>query len=91
MQRPVHYTALAFLGIHPAISTFVCTGVLYREEGYKHVFTAIARTSVGKKFSVAGRKLQLFVLAEFIRTIKTGKDSLINNFLVSLLLYPISY
>jgi hypothetical protein len=98
VQRPVHHTALAFPGIHPAISAFVRTGLLYGEEGYEHVFTAMARTSVGKKFSVAGTKSQLFVAgtksqlfvsAEFMRTIKTGRDVSIDNFLVSPLLYPI--
>jgi hypothetical protein len=91
VQRPVHHTALTFPGIHPAIFAFVRTGILHGEEGYEHVFTAMARTSVGKRFSITGMKSQLFVSAEFMRTIKMGQDGPIDNFLVSPLLYPIPY
>ncbi|KAF2797566.1 hypothetical protein K505DRAFT_358267 [Melanomma pulvis-pyrius CBS 109.77] len=81
VQRPVHYEALEFPGIHAAISAFVLTGVLHGGEGYEHVFTAVSRTSVGQKFSVAATDSQLFASAEFMRTIKTGKHGSIDNFL----------
>lgn len=89
VQRPVHYKALAFPGIHTAISTFVLTGVLDGGEGYEHIFAAVSRTSLGQKFSVAATDSQLFASTEFMRTIKTGKHGSIDNFLVSALPYPI--
>jgi hypothetical protein len=89
VQRPVHYKALTFPGIHSAISTFVRTGTLGGEEGYEHVFTAVSRTSVGQKFTVASTGSQLFVSTEFMRTVKTVKHSLIGNFLASPLIRPV--
>jgi hypothetical protein len=91
VQRPVHYKALAFPGIHPAISAFVLTGVLHGAAGYEHVFTAVSRTSVGQKFSIAATGSQLFVSVEFMRTIKTSTQSSIDNFLVSPLPHPIPH
>jgi hypothetical protein len=88
VQKPVHYEALAFPGIHPAISDFVRTGILHGEEGYEHVLTAVSRTSVGQKFGVARTGSRLFASVEFMRTIKTNKHDSIDNFLVSPLFHP---
>jgi hypothetical protein len=83
VQPPVHYKALAFPGVHPTISTFFHTGALAGVEGYEHVYTAVARTAIGKKFGVVGAASRLFVSAEFMRTIKMGKLDSNDNFLVS--------
>ncbi|KAF2123668.1 hypothetical protein P153DRAFT_435751 [Dothidotthia symphoricarpi CBS 119687] len=81
VQQPVHYEALTFPGVHPSISDFVHTGILGGGEGYEHVFTAVSRTSVGQRFSVAESESRLFVSAEFMRTIVTEKNGAMDNFL----------
>ena len=86
VQRPVHYKALKFPGLHRAISTFVLTGVLSGGAGYEHIFAAVSRTCVGQKFHVVGAESRLFVSAEFMRAVKTGKHGTIDNFQVSLIL-----
>lgn len=84
VQRPVHYKALGFPGLHHAISAFVRTGVLSGGEGYEHVFAAVSRTSVGQRYHVAGTKSNLFVSAEFMKTITIDKGNSIDNFQASL-------
>ena len=91
VQLPMHYKALRFPGVHPAISTFVRTGNLLGGEGYEHVFAAVSHTSVGQKFKVAATQSRLFVSAEFMRTIKTVNHGSIDNFLVSPLLRPLKW
>jgi len=83
MQRPVHYEALTFPGLHSAIKAFVLTGILSGEDGYEHVFTATSRTSVGRKFGVMGTNSRLFVSAQFMRTVKAGKHGSLDHLLVS--------
>jgi hypothetical protein len=85
VQRPMQYKALGFPGLHHTISTFVRTGILSGGEGYEHVFAAVSRTSVGQRFHVTGTESRLFVSAEFMRTIETGKGDRIDNFQVSIL------
>jgi hypothetical protein len=84
VQKPTHYKALAFPGLHPAISHFAKTGDLAGEHGYEHAFAALARTDVGQKYNVCCTTSLLFVSAEFMRTIKFGKHSPNDDFLVSL-------
>ncbi|KAF1997703.1 hypothetical protein P154DRAFT_622249 [Amniculicola lignicola CBS 123094] len=81
VERPVHYKSLLFPGLHSAISDFVRTGILTGGVGYEHVFAAVSRTSLGQKFSIQGTDSQLFVSAEFMRTIEPAKHGLIDNFL----------
>ena len=83
VQNVLHCKAHAFPRIHPAISVFVSTGRLYRDVGYEHVFDAVSRISIGERFGVKGTESRLFVSVEFMRTIKTDKGGLIDNFLVS--------
>ena len=83
VQKALHYEAHAFPGIHPAISSFVSTGRLCGAVGYEHVFDAVSRTSMGQRFGIVGTGSRLFASVEFMKTIKTGKGGLIDNFLVS--------
>jgi hypothetical protein len=84
VQRPVHYNALVFPGLHPAISEFAHTGVLLGEAGYEHVYTAVSRTSIGQKFGIRSTQSRCFVSGEFMKTIVT-RSTLVDNFLVSVL------
>ncbi len=87
VQKPVHYKAFVFPGLHPAIYAFLDTGVLYGGEGYEHVFTAMSHTLVGRKFNVTHTTSRLYASVEFMRTIDTGRSGSIDNFQVSLALY----
>lgn len=84
VQKPTHYKALAFPGLHPAVVQFAKTGNLAGGHGYEHVFDALARTSIGQKYNVRRTTSQLYVSAEFMRTIELGKRIQNDNFLVSL-------
>jgi hypothetical protein len=83
VQKPTHYKALKFLGLNAAISRFAKTGDLVGKGGYEHVFEALARTTIGQKYGVRRTESQLFVSAEFVRTIEVGKRVPNDNFLVS--------
>jgi len=84
VQKPTHYKALAFPGLHAAVSHFAQTGNLAGGHGYEHVFDALARTSIGQKYNVRCTASQLFVSAEFMRTTELGEFTPNDNFLVSL-------
>lgn len=84
IQRPVHYNALVFPGLHPSISEFAHTGVLNGETGYEHVYTAVSRTSIGQKYGIRSTQSRCFVSGEFMKTIVT-RGTLVDNFLVSVL------
>ena len=84
VQRPTHYNALTFPGLHPDISHFAKTGKLTGGNGYEHVFEALARTSIGQKYNVRRTTSQLLVSTEFMRTIKLVKRVPNDSFLVSL-------
>ncbi|CBX97993.1 hypothetical protein LEMA_P094020.1 [Plenodomus lingam JN3] len=81
VQKALHHKAHVFPGLHPAISGFVSTGRLCGVEGYEHVFDAVSRTSIGKRFDISGTESCLFVSAEFMKTIKTTMVDLIDNHL----------
>ncbi|KAI1434570.1 hypothetical protein GGR50DRAFT_391374 [Xylaria sp. CBS 124048] len=88
VQKPTRPKALEFTGLHPHIERFVQTGVLPDStpdkgpDGFMHVLTYVAQTSIGKKYDVRSTGSRLFVSNEFERTVKVGKD-LVDNFLVS--------
>jgi hypothetical protein len=84
VQKPMHYKALTFPGLHAAVSHFAKTGNLAGGHGYEHVFDALARTSIGKKYNVRRTTSQLYVSTEFMRTIEVGKRIPNDNLLVSL-------
>ncbi|KAH8590942.1 hypothetical protein B0O99DRAFT_690999 [Bisporella sp. PMI_857] len=81
VQKPRHYKALKFLDLSAAVLRFAKAGQLAGEQGYEHVYDAIARTSIGQKYNVGRTTSRLFVSAEFMRTIKCGKKILNDNFL----------
>src|SRR5215469_4807172 len=83
VQKPTHYNALAFPGLHIAILDFVKTGYLVGEHGYEHAFTALAHTDVGQKYGVRRTKSRLFVSVEFMRTVDFGMRNPNDNFQVS--------
>jgi hypothetical protein len=83
VQKALHYKAQTFPGLHPSISGFVSTGRLCGDTGYEHVFDAVSRTSIGKRFGIARTDSCLFVSAEFMKTIKTNTGGSIDNFLVN--------
>ncbi|KAH8814811.1 hypothetical protein F5884DRAFT_151839 [Xylogone sp. PMI_703] len=74
VQKPIHYNALSFPGLSTVISKFVSSGRLVGENGYIHVFKALASTSLGQKYDVRGTSTELYVSAEVMRTIKTKKN-----------------
>ena len=88
MQKPTHYKALTFPGLYAAVSHFVKTGDLSGGDGYEHIFDALARTDIGQKYNVCRTTSQLFVSAEFKRTIELVKRVPNDNFLVSS--YPVA-
>jgi hypothetical protein len=83
VQKPMHYKALTFPGLHTAISHFVKTGDLAGRHGYEHIFEALARTSIGEKYNVCRTTSRLFISTEFMRSIELRKRVTNDNFLVS--------
>ena len=82
VQRPKHYEALTFPGLHQDIVDFVLTGRLATAgAGYEHWMTAVERTAVGRNHAVqpSNKRSKLFVSIEFSRTVTKPND----NFLVS--------
>ncbi|XP_044715964.1 P-loop containing nucleoside triphosphate hydrolase [Hirsutella rhossiliensis] len=47
-QKPHHYKSLRFSGLHPAISSFVQTGLLDGDSGFELVSTFLANTGLGR-------------------------------------------
>ncbi|KAK6591814.1 hypothetical protein H4I96_12091 [Botrytis cinerea] len=81
VQKPTHYEALTFSGLHPDILHFVKTGNLILGCGYEHIFDALARTDIGQKYDVRRTKSKLYVSMEFMRTIELGNHRTNDNFL----------
>ena len=84
VQKPMRYKALAFPGLHAAISHFAKTGSLTGGCGYRQAFEALACTAIGQKFNVGCTESRLFVSSEFTRTINCGQDGSNDNFLVNI-------
>ena len=82
-ERP-NYEALQFPGLHPAIRRFAETGKLSGKSGYQRAFSAMASTRIGRDYGVPiDETSQLFVSAEYMRTITLRNDGDIDDFLVS--------
>ncbi|KAI8963576.1 hypothetical protein F5Y11DRAFT_144057 [Daldinia sp. FL1419] len=86
VQKPLRYEALTFPGLHQEILNFARTGLLTRvsiqkEASFEHAFAYVSRTTLGKQFGVRETNSQLFVSAEFKRTVKTKKDNVADNFI----------
>jgi hypothetical protein len=84
VQKPLHYEALRFSGLHPAISRFTNTGILSGAEGYVPAFSSLSRTCLGRKYNLRDRGSQLLVSDEFMRTVKPGPNGPDDDYLVSL-------
>ncbi|XP_044720036.1 very large low complexity protein [Hirsutella rhossiliensis] len=80
-EKPHHYKSLRFSGLHPAISSFVQTGLLDGDSGFELVSTFLANTGLGKKYNVRAPGSRLFVSAEFTHTIENGSEGPNDNFL----------
>lgn len=84
VQRPRHYKGLCFPGLHPAISSFVQTGLLDGGSGFEPAGTFLAKTRLGEKYNVRTLGSRLFVSAEFTHTIRIAQENSDDTFLVSL-------
>lgn len=83
MEKPSHYEALKFPGLHKAISRYAEGGELTGKNGYEHFFDALSRTSIGQKYHIRRTTSRLFVSTEFMRTIKSRGHLTNHDFLVS--------
>ncbi|KAB8287403.1 hypothetical protein EYC80_010107 [Monilinia laxa] len=81
VQKPTHYEALTFPALHPNIVLFAQTGNLLLGGGYEHIFDALARTDVGRKYDARRTKSKLYVSMEFMRTVELGSRRSNDNFL----------
>ncbi|KAI1370598.1 hypothetical protein F4677DRAFT_437927 [Hypoxylon crocopeplum] len=88
IQKPPKYDALQFPGLHPIISRFAKTGVLDITPDCKgttaveHAFECVARTSLGRQYSVHNTGSTLFVSKEFGKSVKFGRrGEVADNFL----------
>ncbi|EQL03900.1 hypothetical protein OCS_00393 [Ophiocordyceps sinensis CO18] len=81
VQKPRHYKSLRFAGLHPAISSFVQTGLLDGDSGFESASTFLASTGLGEKYNVRAPGSRLLVSAEFMRTIDHGSAGPNDNFL----------
>ncbi|KAI1260766.1 hypothetical protein F5Y18DRAFT_441591 [Xylariaceae sp. FL1019] len=81
VQQRTHYNALGYPGIHPDVLHFARTGKLVssatteKRGGFRHAFTWMSKTKIGRKFGVTETASRLFVSTEFCRTIKESPDS----------------
>lgn len=86
VKKPLAYTPYSFPGLHKDLEIFSRTGrIPAGSDVFVHVLRALARTTLGKKYKV-NRDIstsQLFVSAEFERTVKLILESTNDNFLVS--------
>lgn len=72
VQKPTHYAALGFPGLHKDILSFALTGRLAAwSESYEQAFAMMKKTSVGRRYgiNVDATSSKLFVSAEFSRTV----------------------
>ncbi|KAI1080316.1 hypothetical protein F5B20DRAFT_589398 [Whalleya microplaca] len=84
VKKPLAYTPYSFPGLHKDLEIFSRTGrIPAGSDVFVHVLRALARTTLGKKYKV-NRDIstsQLFVSAEFERTVKLILESTNDNFL----------
>ncbi|KAH9885947.1 hypothetical protein F4778DRAFT_798742 [Xylariomycetidae sp. FL2044] len=86
VQRPTRYGALPFPGLHPTVLHFARAGVLQytgpgdEASGIEHIFTYIAKSSIGRSHGVNGTDSKLFVSKEFGKTVKL-RDSVADHFI----------
>lgn len=84
-QKPVHYTPFRFPGLHRDILRFAETGRLAAgSAGYEHVLVALRRTTIGQRYGIRpeASETNLFVSAEFVRTVSMPSGVPNNSFMV---------
>ncbi|KAL2000711.1 hypothetical protein VTN02DRAFT_2706 [Thermoascus thermophilus] len=83
VQRPVHFEALTFPRLHPAILHFAKTGrLLVGSGGYKPAFSALQQTTLGRKHQIGPVEGSgLYVSEEYTRTILRGGSIWHDDFL----------
>ncbi|KAF4965489.1 hypothetical protein FSARC_6722 [Fusarium sarcochroum] len=84
VKKPQQFAAYSFPGLNASLETFIRTGRLPADTNYfNHVFHALARTGIGRKFKVHSKAThsKLLETVEFGRTIKPKGDLSTDNFL----------
>jgi hypothetical protein len=72
VQKPVHYPAFTFPGLHRDIISFAKTGRLAADSAaYEQAFSALSRTAVGRKYGITSDATsgKLYVSTEFTKTV----------------------
>jgi hypothetical protein len=72
VQKPIHYPAFTFPGLHSCIISFAKTGRLAADSAaYEQAFSALRRTAVGRKYGITGGATsgKLYVSTEFTKTV----------------------
>lgn len=85
VKKPMPYTPWTFPGLHRDIEIFAKTGRMPAGSScFIRIFKALARTSLGRKYKInpESGSSQLFITAEFERTVKLGIESTNDNFMV---------
>jgi hypothetical protein len=91
IQKPTHYAAHKFPGVHRNIERFCRTGRLVGVDGYEGAFAALGRTALGREYGVHDFGSRLFVSTEFTRTIVPSDSARPNDdFFVSGRISPFS-
>ncbi|KAM0427773.1 hypothetical protein ACHAPT_007229 [Fusarium lateritium] len=84
VKKPHHYAAHSFPGLNASLEAFARTGRLPPDSHYfNHIFHALSRTGIGRKFKVSPKATQskLLETVEFGRTIKLQGEISNDNFL----------
>ncbi|KAJ4247759.1 hypothetical protein NW762_012967 [Fusarium torreyae] len=84
VKKPQQFAAYSFPGLNASLEAFIRTGRLPADTNYfNHVFHALARTGIGRKFKVHSKAThsKLLETVEFGRTIKPKGDLSTDNFL----------
>ncbi len=85
VKKPMVYTPHIFPGLHRDIEIFAKTGRIPAGSDYfLHIFKVLSRTSLGRKYKInrEASSSQLFVSAEFEKTVKLVIGSTNDNFMV---------
>ncbi|KAE8149344.1 hypothetical protein BDV25DRAFT_156541 [Aspergillus avenaceus] len=83
MQRPPTMKALKFPGLHKSILIFLQTGILQGNGGYMKASCVLESSELGLKHRIDASTLlpQLYVSAEFTRTVKMKSGKINDNFM----------
>lgn len=83
-QKPVHFSALSFGGLHRDVAVFSRTGrLVVGSTGFEPMMKALAFTALGRKYDLsAGAACKLYISTEFSRTVSTPTGQPNDNFIV---------